>query len=162
VSYVSRREEELLETKRSQSLALQILEVFTGQSTQDLHRLNLLSSVWQSVDKNILRTLDDAQGKEGVAKLLCELIVWKALEYWVQEDGTPCGESDAVILKRFKDDCARRAAEDAAKPPKVKEMPLLGPLSCGFAAAQAIGDRRARAAKHMREKRAKAKARRDY
>jgi hypothetical protein len=45
MSYLSRREEELIETKRSQALALQLLEVFTGQSTQDLHRLNLLSSV---------------------------------------------------------------------------------------------------------------------
>jgi hypothetical protein len=73
MSYLSRREEELIETKRSQALALQILEVFTGQSTQDLHRLNLLSGLWQNVDKNILRTLDGAQGKEATAKLLCEL-----------------------------------------------------------------------------------------
>jgi hypothetical protein len=115
MSYLSRREEELIETKRSQALALQILEVFTGQSTQDLHRLNLLSSVWQSVDRNILRTLDDAQGKEGTAKLLCELIVWKALEYWLMEDGMPCGQTDAEILAEFKAKVA--AAEEAAAKP---------------------------------------------
>jgi hypothetical protein len=115
MSYLSRREEELIETKRSQGLALQILEVFTGQSTQDLHRLNLLSSVWQSVDRNILRTLDDAQGKEGTAKLLCELIVWKALEYWLMEDGMPCGQTDAEILAEFKAKVA--AAEEAAAKP---------------------------------------------
>src|ERR1700746_1336759 len=111
MSYLSRREEELIETKRSQALALQILEVFTGQSTQDLHRLNLLSSVWQSVDRNILRTLDDAQGKEGPAKLLCELIVWKAVEYGLREEGTPPGQTDAEIFAEY-----RRKVEAEAKP----------------------------------------------
>jgi hypothetical protein len=76
--------------------------------------LNLLSSVWQSVDKNILRTLEGANGREGTAKLLCELIVWKALEYWLMEDGTPCGQTDAEILAEFKAKVA--AAEAAAKP----------------------------------------------
>jgi hypothetical protein len=128
MSYLSRREEELIETKRSQALALQILEVFTGQSTQDLHRLNLLSSVWQSVDRNILRTLDDAQGKEGTAKLLCELIVWKALDYWLMEDGTPCGQTDAEILAEFKAKVAGAAEEEAnpepqSKPVKVEPEP---------------------------------------
>jgi hypothetical protein len=122
MSYLSRREEELIETKRSQALALQILEVFTGQSTQDLHRLNLLSSVWQSVDKNILRTLDDAQGKEGTAKLLCELIVWKALEYWLMEDGTPCGQTDAEILAEFKAKVA--AAAEANPEPQSEPKPV--------------------------------------
>jgi len=115
MSYLSRREEELIETKRNQALALQILEVFTTQSTQDLRRLELLSSVWQSVDRNILRTLDDAQGREGTAKLLCELIVWKALEYWLMEDGMPCGQTDAEILAEFKAKVAA-AAEAAVEP----------------------------------------------
>jgi hypothetical protein len=114
MSYLSRREEELIETERSQALALQILEVFTGQSTQDLHRLNLLSGLWQNVDKNILRTLDEAQGREGTAKLLCELTVWKALDYWLMEDGMPCGQTDAEILAEFKAKVAAAAAE--AKP----------------------------------------------
>ena len=113
MSYLSRREEELLETKRSQALALRLLEVFTQESTLDLQRLNLLSTVWQSVDRNILRTLDGAQGKEGTAKLLCELIVWKALEYWLMEDGMPCGQTDAEILAEFK---AKVAAAAEAKP----------------------------------------------
>jgi hypothetical protein len=127
MSYLSRREEELIETKRSQALALQILEVFTGQSTQDLHRLNLLSGLWQDVDKNILRTLDGAQGREGTAKLLCELIVWKALEYWLMEDGMPCGQTDAEILAEFKAKVAA-AAEEAnpepqSEPVKVEPEP---------------------------------------
>jgi len=113
MSYLSRREEELIETKRSQALALRLLEVFTQESTPDLQRLNLLSTVWQSVDRNILRTLDGAQGKEGTAKLLCELIVWKALEYWLMEDGMPCGQTDAEILAEFK---AKVAAAAEAKP----------------------------------------------
>lgn len=114
MSYLSRREEELIETKRSQALALQILEVFTGQSTQDLHRLNLLSGLWQ----NILRTLDGAQGKEGTAKLLCELIVWKALEYWLMEDGMPCGQTDAEILAEFKAKVAAAEQEEANPEPQ--------------------------------------------
>jgi hypothetical protein len=125
VSYLSRREEELVETKRSQALALQLLEVFTGQSTAELHRLNLLSGIWQSVDKNILRTLDGAQGKEGTAKLLLELIVWRALEYWLMEDGTPCGQSDADILAEYK----AKVAAEAAKPAPVRVLPNLGPMA---------------------------------
>jgi hypothetical protein len=123
MSYLSRREEELIETKRSQALALQLLEVFTGQSTQDLHRLNLLSSVWQSVDKNILRTLDDAQGKEGTAKLLCELIVWKALEYWLMEDGMPSGQTDAEILAEYRRKVEAEAAAEA-KPATSEPEPV--------------------------------------
>src|ERR1700751_4707552 len=125
MSYLSRREEELIETKRSQALALQILEVFTTQRTQDLRRVELLSSVWQSVDRNILRTLDDAQGKEGTAKLLCELIVWKALEYWLMEDGMPCGQTDAEILAEFKAKVAAAAAnpEPQSEPVKVEPEP---------------------------------------
>jgi hypothetical protein len=123
MSYLSRREEELIETKRSQALALQLLEVFTGQSTQDLHRLNLLSSVLQSVDRNILRTLDGAQGWEGTAKLICELIVWKALEYWLMEDGTPSGQTDAEILAEFKSKVVAAAAAEA-KPVTSEPEPI--------------------------------------
>jgi hypothetical protein len=128
MSYLSRREEELLETKRSQALALRLLEVFTQESTLDLQRLNLLSTVWQSVDRNILRTLDGAQGREGTVKLLCELIVWKALEYWLMEDGTPSGQTDAEILAEFKAKVAAGAAEEAnpepqSEPVKVEPEP---------------------------------------
>ena len=155
MSYLSRREEELIETKRSQTLALQLLEVFTGQTTQDLHRLNLLSSVWQSVDRNILRTLDGAQGKEGTAKLLCELIVWKALEYWLQEDGMPCGQTDAEILEEFKAKVAA-AAEAAAKPLADSPEPQSEPVK--VEPSPEVAQRRAKMRDKQRRYRANIKA----
>jgi hypothetical protein len=39
--------------------------------------------------------------------------VWKALEYWLMEDGMPCGQTDAEILAEFK---AKVAAAEEAKP----------------------------------------------
>jgi hypothetical protein len=155
MSYLSRREEELIETKRSQALALQLLEVFTGQSTQDLHRLNLLSGLWQNVDKNILRTLDGAQGKEGTAKLLCELIVWKALEYWLMEDGMPCGQTDAEILAEFKAKVAA-AEEAAAKPLADSPEPQSKPVK--VEPSPEVAQRRAKMRDKQRRYRANIKA----
>jgi hypothetical protein len=116
--YVSRVEAELEEARLQQKITDSLIEALGTLDTKHLRQIQLRSDVWGALDKPIQAIIDQAAGREPVARMLLVSSLWRIINLLVSSEPLPVGKTRAQEERE-----AERRLEAAAEPEPVADEP---------------------------------------
>jgi hypothetical protein len=93
--YVSRAAAELEEAKLQQKITDSLIEALGSLETKELRQIQLRSDMWGALDKPIQAIIDQAAGREPVARMLLVSALWRIINLLTGDEPLPVGRTIA-------------------------------------------------------------------
>jgi hypothetical protein len=132
--YVSRAAAELEEAKLQQKITDSLIEALGSLETKELRQIQLRSDVWGALDKPIQAIIDQAAGREPVARMLLISALWRIINLLTSDEPLPVGRTIAQEEREVQ----RRLAVVAVSPEAGgrtetgKDARQTAPVSCEY------------------------------